>query len=71
MRILVTRPLEDGVEIAAQLALCGHQALLAPLLEPQFPKGPLLEESGSELDDVCSLAHRSRSAALSFAKHSY
>jgi uroporphyrinogen-III synthase len=51
MRILVTRPLEDGVEIAAQLALCGHQALLAPLLEPQFHTGPLLEETG-ELNDV-------------------
>jgi uroporphyrinogen-III synthase len=52
MRILVTRPLEDGVEIAAQLALCGHQALLAPLLEPRFHNGPLLEEMGGELDDV-------------------
>jgi len=51
MRILVTRPLEDGVEIAAQLALRGHQALLAPLLEPCFPSGPLLEETGG-LDDV-------------------
>ena len=52
MRILVTRPLEDGVEIAAQLALRGHQALLAPLLEPRFHTGPLLEEMGCELDNV-------------------
>ena len=52
MRILVTRPHEDGVEIAAQLALRGHQALLAPLLEPRFHTGPLLEEAGSELDGV-------------------
>jgi uroporphyrinogen-III synthase len=51
MRILVTRPLEDGVEIAAQLALRGHQALLAPLLEPRFHTGPPLEETG-DLDDV-------------------
>jgi uroporphyrinogen-III synthase len=40
MRILVTRPLEDGMEIAARLAERGHQVLLAPLLEPHFPDGP-------------------------------
>jgi uroporphyrinogen-III synthase len=50
MRILVTRPWEDGREIAARLAERGHQALLAPLLEPRFHQGPLLEEG--ELDDV-------------------
>jgi uroporphyrinogen-III synthase len=42
MRILVTRPLEDGKEIAARLAERGHQALLAPLLEPRFHDGPEL-----------------------------
>jgi len=51
MRILVTRPLEDGTEIARLLAARGHQALLAPLLEPRFHQGPLLEEAGA-LDDV-------------------
>jgi uroporphyrinogen-III synthase len=40
MRILVTRPLEDGMEIAARLAERGHQALLAPLLAPRFLGGP-------------------------------
>jgi uroporphyrinogen-III synthase len=50
MRILVTRPYEDGVEIAAHLAQRGHQALLAPLLEPRFLQGPPLEEG--ELDGV-------------------
>jgi uroporphyrinogen-III synthase len=40
MRILVTRPLEDGREIAARLAERGHQALLAPLLTPHFHGGP-------------------------------
>ena len=40
MRILVTRPLEDGKEIAARLAEMGHQALLAPLLTPRFQDGP-------------------------------
>lgn len=52
MRILVTRPLEDGMAIAAHLAVRGHQAMLAPLLEPRFQEGPLLEEAGHELDNV-------------------
>lgn len=40
MRILITRPLEDGKQIAARLAERGHQALLAPLLTPHFYEGP-------------------------------
>ena len=40
MHVLVTRPLEDGEEIAARLAEMGHRALLAPLLTPYFPDGP-------------------------------
>lgn len=40
MRILVTRPREDGEQIAAKLAAMGHTALLAPLLEPRFRDGP-------------------------------
>jgi uroporphyrinogen-III synthase len=51
MRILVTRPLEDGREIAARLAARGHQAFLAPLLEPRFHDGPRLEE-GVGLDKM-------------------
>jgi uroporphyrinogen-III synthase len=47
MRILVTRPLEDGQAIAARLAQMGHVALLAPLLEPHFQDGP-----EPALDDV-------------------
>jgi len=47
MKILVTRPRADGEEIAARLAEMGHQALLAPLLEPRFLEGP-----ESALDDV-------------------
>jgi uroporphyrinogen-III synthase len=43
MRILVTRPLEDGREIAARLAERGHQPLLSPLLEPRFQHGPSLD----------------------------
>lgn len=52
MRILVTRPLEDGMETAARLAERGHQALLAPLLEPRFSDGPPLEDSGAGFEDV-------------------
>jgi uroporphyrinogen-III synthase len=39
MRILVTRPLEDGPAIADQLRAMGHEALLAPLLALQFIDG--------------------------------
>jgi uroporphyrinogen-III synthase len=54
MRILVTRPLEDGAEIARLLSARGHHALLAPLLEPYFPEGPLLEE-GPDLQEVAAI----------------
>jgi len=40
MRVLVTRPLEDAQEIAARLRACGHEALVAPLLEICFRDGP-------------------------------
>ena len=40
MRVLVTRPLEDGAETARELALRGHEALLAPLLATRFFDGP-------------------------------
>ena len=39
MHVLVTRPPEDGQEIAARLAQMGHRALLAPLLSPHFEGG--------------------------------
>jgi uroporphyrinogen-III synthase len=40
MKVLITRPQEDGKEIAARLVERGHQALLAPLLTPRFHDGP-------------------------------
>ncbi len=40
MHVLVTRPLEDGEEIAVRLSEMGHTALLAPLLTPHFDAGP-------------------------------
>jgi uroporphyrinogen-III synthase len=69
MRILVTRPLEDGREIAARLAEGGHQALLAPLLEPRFSDGPLLEEQG-ELDNVQALLATSANGIRAFIRRS-
>lgn len=46
MRILVTRPEQDGQQIAARLAAMGHQAILAPLLLPRFDDGPEPDFSG-------------------------
>jgi uroporphyrinogen-III synthase len=50
MRILTTRPQEDGKEIAARLAERGHEALLAPLLTPRFHEGP-----EPDLNDVVAI----------------
>lgn len=69
MRILITRPLEDGREIAARLAEYGHQALLAPLLEPRFSDGPLLEQ-GDELKDVQALLATSANGIRAFIRRS-
>jgi len=46
MRILVTRPQEDGEETAARLAARGHQALLAPLLLTHFLDRPAPDLAG-------------------------
>lgn len=46
MRILVTRPAEDGVEIARRLGDLGHDALLAPLLQIRFADGEALALDG-------------------------
>ncbi|HEX4028304.1 MAG TPA: uroporphyrinogen-III synthase [Rhizomicrobium sp.] len=48
MKILITRPLEDGKEIAARLAERGHEGLLAPLLTPRFYDGPEPDFKGVE-----------------------
>ena len=70
MHVLVTRPLEDGREIAARLAERGHQALLAPLLEPRFQDGPLLEEQGHALDNVQALLATSANGIRAFIRRS-
>jgi len=46
MRILVTRPAQDGADIARRLADMGHEALLAPLLTVQIQDGPPLMLDG-------------------------
>lgn len=46
MRILLTRPAEDGAEIARLLADMGHEAVLAPLLAVQIFDGPPLALEG-------------------------
>jgi uroporphyrinogen-III synthase len=63
MKILVTRPLQDGQEMAALLAAMGHQALLAPLLETQFHDGP---EPG--LEDVQAVLATSANGIRALAR---
>jgi len=63
MRILITRPLEDGREIAARLAETGHQALLAPLLTPRFDDGP-----EPDLGDVQAILATSANGVRAFAR---
>jgi uroporphyrinogen-III synthase len=44
--------------------------LLAPLLEPHFPDGPLLEEQGGELDHVQALLASSANGIRAFIRRS-
>jgi uroporphyrinogen-III synthase len=46
LRILVTRPREEGEKIARRLAAMGHQTLLAPLLSVKFLDGAPLDLAG-------------------------
>ncbi len=43
MRLLVTRPQEDAETIAGLLAVRGHDAIIAPLLEIRLHSGEPLE----------------------------
>jgi uroporphyrinogen-III synthase len=63
MRILVTRPAEDGEEIAARLAEMGHQALLAPLLTVRFHDGP-----EPDLEDVQAILATSANGIRALAR---
>jgi len=46
MRVLITRPREDGDAIAVRLTALGHQPLAAPLLEPRWFAGAPLDFAG-------------------------
>ena len=46
MRVLITRPRQEGEVLAARLAGAGHQPILAPLLETRWFEGPPLDLSG-------------------------
>lgn len=65
MRILVTRPVEDGEAIAAKLRDMGHEPLLAPLLAFQLIDGPEPDFTGiqailaSSANGIRALTHRS------------
>ena len=63
LRILITRPREDGEEIAARLAEMGHQALLAPLLTPRFADGP-----EPDLDNVEAVLATSANGIRAFSR---
>lgn len=70
MRILVTRPLQDGEEIARRLAEMGHEALVAPLLAVRFLEGEALDLSGvqavlvTSANGVRALARRTADRAV-------
>ncbi len=63
MRVLVTRPLEDGTETARQLAARGHAPLLAPLLSTHFFEGPEIK-----LDDVQAILATSANGIRALAR---
>jgi len=46
MRILVTRPREDGAALAARLKACGHDVVVAPLLEIRPLRNAVVELEG-------------------------
>jgi len=46
MRVLVTRPLDDALEIQILLAARGHEVVVAPLLRVEFRLGPDIDLTG-------------------------
>ena len=63
MRVLVTRPAEDGAQTAALLQAMGHQALLAPLLTTHFLAVP-----APALDDVQAILATSANGVRALAR---
>ena len=65
MHVLITRPREDGEETARQLALRGHQGLVAPLLRVRFLDGP-----EPHLEDVQAILATSANGVRALARRS-
>ena len=64
MRLLITRPEEDGSRVAERLAEQGHKPVLLPLLTIDFPELPPLK-----LDGVQALIATSRNALRGLARN--
>lgn len=64
MRLLVTRPQADAVEMQAHLVACGHDVVLSPLLEVIFT-----DAGEIELDDVQALVATSKNGLRALARH--
>jgi uroporphyrinogen-III synthase len=64
MRLLITRPEEDGSRLAERLAKLGHEPVLLPLLTIGFPELPPLELGG-----VQALIATSRNALRGLARN--
>src|SRR5215469_13939273 len=63
MRVLVTRPVDDAEETAAELRARGHSPIIAPLLEIEFVDGtPIV------LDGVSAVLATSSNGVRAFAK---
>ena len=65
MRLLITRPEEDAVALAATLKELGHATLMAPLMEVRIFDGPPLA-----LDGVQAVLATSANGVRAFAKRS-
>lgn len=65
MKVLVTRPAEDGADTAAHLKALGHEALLAPLLTTHFFDSP-----APVLEDVQAILATSANGVRAFARRS-
>jgi uroporphyrinogen-III synthase len=63
MRVLVTRPAEDGAETAARLRAMGHEPLLAPLLTTHF-----FDMVPPALDSVQAILATSANGVRAFAR---
>src|SRR5579863_9915244 len=46
MRVVITRPIDDARETASQLAVRGHETVIAPLLEIRYREGPKIALDG-------------------------